>query len=377
MTFTRPTILHIMNNYEDSSILRIVLRLVEHLGSEEFDWRIGSVNAGGDMQKEFQRLNAQVVDFSADSSSPHRKIRAYLQQNPVQLVHTHTPRTIIAASRALWGLPKIPHVATKHLLTSPHDRSMGFLFTIIDRLELFLPAYLVPVSQAMAKQILSQPGIRPDHVFPISNAIPCDEFYQPDQRIPFRQEIGLSEDTCVIGYAGRIEKVKRIDLLLEAFSLLSKRQANVHLLLAGDGDMKPALLQAAKEMGIQKSVTWLGFYRNMPRFLAAVDIYAQSSLNEGLSLSILEAMAAGKPVVATRVGGEDEVISDGQTGLLVQPGSAQSAADALTRLVEDAPLRIRLGSQGKTFVFQHFNIERLVRQYRDLYNRLAVDRMRG
>ena len=165
----------------------------------------------------------------------------------------------------------------------------------------------------MANQILALPWIRPGRVTVIPNAIQCEKFFMSELREKARQELGLDKQQIAIGFTGRIEQVKRLDLLLVAFAEVYKCQPHARLLLAGEGNLRPDLEQLSAQLGVSQVVNWIGFCRDIPRFLSALDIYVQPSINEGLSLSILEAMAAKKPVIATRVGGIEEV-NHGQQG---------------------------------------------------------------
>ncbi len=166
----------------------------------------------------------------------------------------------------------------------------------------------------------------------IRNAIDQQAFQVAGQRDACRSEFQLSPDLIVIGSSGRLEKVKRYDLLLRGFAAFSERFPHSRLMLIGNGSLKTELELLAKELGVADAVIWTGFRSDVPRLLASLDIYVQSSVNEGLSLSILEAMAAGKPVIITDVGGARELVENGRTGILIAPGSAEEISDAMIRL---------------------------------------------
>jgi glycosyltransferase involved in cell wall biosynthesis len=267
--------------------------------------------------------------------------------------------------------PAAVHLATKHLLTTPKDRQWGLVFSLFDRLTLYPPDHLVTVSQTMAWEVISQPGIPASKVTAIPNAIPVELYYQPAERDVVRQELGLSPETLVIGYTGRITRVKNLDLLFDAFKLVLPDFPSLHLVLAGEGDMRPSLENQAKRLGIENAISWVGFCSNIPRFLSAIDIYVQPSANEGLSLSILEAMAAEKPVIATRVGGTKEIINDGSTGLLIESGLAPSLAKALKTLTVNAELRSRIARKAREFVRKEYNIQKMVDGYYQVYRQLG------
>jgi glycosyltransferase involved in cell wall biosynthesis len=240
-----------------------------------------------------------------------------------------------------------------------------------------MPDHLVTVSKTMAKEILSQPGISSNRVTAIPNGIPVDHFYQPQFREGFRQQSGFTPEMVVIGYTGRIAKVKRLDILIEAFAEANKKYPDTRLLLAGEGPMRSELEALVRQLGMENKVRWLGFTSNIPSFLAALDIYIQTSVNEGLSLSILEAMAAEKSVIATRVGSADEIIQDGKTGILIPPGSITAASQSLLSLLDDAKKRSQLAQNAKEYVSTEYGIQHMVDGYESIYCQLMDRRSYG
>ena len=360
-----------MNSFVDLSVTRIVLRLIDHLGSRTISWHVGAVSSLGDMQIAFEGLGCRVIDFTnAGTANPRRSIRRYIREHDIDIVHTHTPRTIVDVSLALLGVDQVTHVATKHLLNARSDRRWGVAYTLLDRLTLYPPDVLVPVSSTMRDQIISQPLIDKRKVVLIRNAIPIGDF-RPGDRAAARLELGLGADANVLGYAGRIDKVKRIDLLLQAFRQVYEQREKAHLVIAGEGNLKGEMEALASALGISHAVRWPGFHRNMPRLLAAIDVYVQSSVNEGLSLSILEAMAAEKAVVATNVGAAKEVIADGETGFLVPPGSSTAIATAVIALLDDPERRAAISRAARAHVESEFDLRKMVDQYGAVYARLA------
>ncbi len=367
-------ILHLINSFGDSSISRIVFRLVGHLGKQGYALHIGALNGTGDMRGEFNRLGALEVDFrggKGETAESIRKIREYVTLHQVDIVHTHTPRTILMTLVAL-GMGRRPvHVATKHILNMPGDRRWGLLYSLLDRLLLYVPTHLVAVSRKVYGQITACPGLGEGRVSMIRNAIDCEPFHVPDQRDSCRSEFGLTPELVLIGTSGRLEKVKRYDLLLQGFSTAHARLPRLRLMIAGDGTLKHELEMLADELGIGHAVIWTGFRKDVPRLLAAMDIYIMSSVNEGLSLSILEAMAAGKPVIITDVGGARELVEDGKTGILIAPGSAAPIETAITELIDNPAKRAAVAQAGMEYVTREFGIGQMMESYRRLYETLT------
>ena len=363
-------ILHLVNNLVDSSISRIVERIIRSLGATQYEWHVGDLGGFGEMAAALKSLGAETVHFSAQQAegpAPQR-IREYVHERGIQIIHTHTPRTILAVTRA--GLKNVPHVATKHLLTKPSDRRWGALYTALDYVTLYLPDRIVPVSESMAAGIKALPGMRDCRVIPVRNAIPCEEFYQPERRRTARRSLGFGPDQVVFGYTGRLDPVKRIDLLLRAFAEVLAAHPNVRLLVVGEGSQSQELEAMGRSLGIAEAVTWTGFRADIARLLAAMDVYVQPSHNEGLSLSILEAMAAGKPVIVTDVGGAREILHHRETGMLIPPRASGALSAAMLELAQCPVLRLQLGEAAKEHVCDEFSLAKMVNAYGQIYQSL-------
>ena len=160
--------------------------------------------------------------------------------------------------------------------------------------------------------------------------------------------------------------------LLEAAALVRQAIPSATLVVVGDGPLRPALEARAQELGLNGSVRFLGAVPQAARLIPHFDVFVLSSVWEGMSNSLLEAMAAGRPVVATRVGGNPEVVVDGETGLLVPPRDARALADATVRLLRDRELARRFGDAGRRRVESQFTLERMVHRMEDLYDDLLA-----
>jgi glycosyltransferase involved in cell wall biosynthesis len=164
-----------------------------------------------------------------------------------------------------------------------------------------------------------------------------------------------------------LEERKGIEFLLEAASHLHVPGVRIRWLVGGKGTLRDWLENRARELGVGDSVTFLGFVARPEEFLRRIDIFVMPSLFEGLGVAALEAMAAGKPVVATRVGGLAESILDGQTGLLVEPRDGRAIADAVAKLISDRPMARHMGLQGRQRVLDQFTLTQMAAQNEAYY----------
>jgi glycosyltransferase involved in cell wall biosynthesis len=190
----------------------------------------------------------------------------------------------------------------------------------------------------------------------------------PEVRGRTRAELGILDDERVVTVVGSLYAVKGHRYLLEAAPRILRACPSTVFLIAGRGDLDAALREQARSLGIESRVRFLGLRQDVPALLAIGDVFVQPSLSEGLSIAILEAMAAARAVVTTRVGGNPELVVDGQTGLLVEPADAGALAAAVTRVLADPPEARRLGDNGLARVQSRFTIEAMVREYEVVYD---------
>ncbi|MDE2150103.1 MAG: glycosyltransferase family 4 protein [Gammaproteobacteria bacterium] len=205
-------------------------------------------------------------------------------------------------------------------------------------------------------QIMLRAGYPAEKLHFVPNAVDCGRFvHSPISARDFR-----------VVFVGRQVAVKGLDVLLRAWAETT-RPAGARLVLAGDGPERPALMQQASALGIAETVEFPGTISDVPALLAGAAAYVQPSHREGLPNSVLEAMAAGLPVIATRIGGHEDIIAEGETGLLVPPADPGALAAALQRLFENSELRRRLGDQAAAYVRRNFATTVVIERLLDLY----------
>jgi glycosyltransferase involved in cell wall biosynthesis len=191
-----------------------------------------------------------------------------------------------------------------------------------------------------------------------------------------RQELGLSPDTRLIAVCSRLNRMKGLEYFLDAASLVARLQPDVRFLIVGgnghrtDGTYQGELERYAASLGIDDRVIFTGFRQDVARMLPEIDISVLPSLSEGLSNSLLEAMAAGVPVIATKVGGTPELVEDGATGLLVAPRNAAALGQAMTLLLDHPATARRIGDAARRDVTARFSVDKMVRDTQSLYVKL-------
>ncbi|MGH9360067.1 MAG: glycosyltransferase, partial [Terriglobia bacterium] len=214
---------------------------------------------------------------------------------------------------------------------------------------------------------LTRAGLPNNKIRVIPNALPEEAFAETAPALP------RSEDVLRVGMIARMNNpVKNYPVLLDAAARLAAKHPSVEFLLVGDGPLRPELETMTRTLRIERQVRFLGDRRDIAAVLASMDISVLTSQSESLSNAIIESMAAGLPAVATRVGGNPDLVCDGETGFLIPPGDAASLADALDRLLTSPDLRRDLGRKAKAFALEHFSLARVLNEYEDLYASLLA-----
>lgn len=290
-----------------------------------------------------------------------RLLRIVSREKP-DILHAHT-RTMQVLAWAVHMLSGVPFVTTCHGL---------YQYRIGRRLFRCWGRWVIAISKASMQRLVEQYKLAPPHqVILIWNGVEVDRFLQapsPEEVDHFRQVNGLKTGP-VIGAVCRLSPVKGLDLLLRSVPGLLKQFPALQVLLVGDGPAREDLICLAYALGIAEHVVISHPVRDTRVPMAAMSIFAAPAHREGFGLSIVEAMVAGLPVVATAAGGPEDIIENGRTGLLIQPGNVEALEQALLKLLQDEALRNRLAQEGRKEAVQHFDMKRVVQQVEQVYKR--------
>jgi glycosyltransferase involved in cell wall biosynthesis len=281
-------------------------------------------------------------------------LRHLIHNENFDLVHLHTKRAHVLA---LWlprgsGLPK--YVVTRRM-DYPERASLYTRLLYNRRVD-----GVIAISQSIVDSLASA-GVVRDRIHLIHSGI---------DPIPFTtaaKAIKPPNTIPVVGTAAVLEERKGYTALLQAAQILKSEGRDIKYLFAGEGTLKRQLEQLVRTTGLIEDVTFMGFISDVPTFLSGIDIFVMPSLFEGLGVAALEAMAAGKPVVASRVGGLTESIIDGQTGFLVPPNDAGKLAAAIRRLIDDPSLGESMGCRGAERVRKSFSMEQMAKKNESYY----------
>ncbi|RJP20679.1 MAG: glycosyltransferase [Candidatus Abyssobacteria bacterium SURF_5] len=294
-------------------------------------------------------------------------LRKLIKQLHIDLVHSHEffMNFYGTAAAAAAGIPSIATV---------HGQTPYAAEKLRRRLACRLVASrgcMVAVSNQVAARFHNEVGISRDRIRTIYNGIDIDVYGDNERLDDLRHELNLPAGTPLVGMVGNLYPVKGYPFFLEAMSLVKQKFPLANFIICGRGKLQAELEMQARHLNLSGSLKFLGFRPDVPRLLRLMDVFVLSSLSEGLSLSILEAMAAARPVVVTDVGGNHEIVVEGETGFLVQPRNAKALAEKVCYLLGNDSVARRMGENGRTRAAAVFSREIMLRNYEHLYEALV------
>ncbi len=366
----RPVVCQLMHGLRVGGAEVLVARLARRL-RDRFDFRFVCLDELGLLGEEL-RGEGFPVDVlgrrpGVDWRLPPR-LACRLASTHVDLIHAHqyTPFFYALAARLLCWRPAI--LFTEHgrwLPDYPRRKRI-----IANRLLLQRRDRVVGVGEDVRRALIVNEGIPARRVATLYNGVDLQPYRRPpEDRSAVRREIGIPDDAFLVIQVARLVPIKDH---LTALAALQRARGNpaVRLALVGEGPEEPAIRAEVERLGLGERVTLLGLRNDVPRLLSAADAFLLTSRNEGIPLTVIEAMAAGLPVVATAVGGVGEVAVDGETALLAPAGDADALARHLLCLAGDPSLCERLGRAGRERAFAHFDEEQMLARYEGLYREM-------
>lgn len=321
-------------------------------------------------QLEAEGFEVQCLDRrpGIDLGCMFRLARLWRRQE-VDLVHAHqyTPFFYAACTRLWRGRP--PILFTEHGRWYPdYPRRRRMLF---NRLMLRGRDRITAVGEAVRDALVRNEGLPRHRIRVIYNGVDGERFApKPERRLPVRQSLGLMETDFVIVQVARLDYLKDHITALRTMARLASQAPEAKLLLVGDGPKREVIEAEIKAQHLEGAVQMLGTREDVPELLWAADVCLLTSISEGIPVTLIEAMAAELPVVATKVGGVPEVVLQGQTGLLAAAGDDAALADCLLRLVRDAELRRRFGQAGRRRAEEMFSQRLMHQQYADCFDEM-------
>jgi glycosyltransferase involved in cell wall biosynthesis len=305
------------------------------------------------------------------------RVLLLLRRLQPDVVHTHTAKAgavgrlaaaMYNATRSRRGRCLIVHTFHGHVLDGYFSPVGSWMIRIAERGLAHLADRIVTISPRQREDIVVRYAIAsPAKTMVVPLGLPLEALLTPTPTAVARRTLELPLDAIVIAFIGRLTAIKEPVALVEAFAAVSEACASARLLIVGDGDLRPAVEAEVRRRGLVDRVSLAGWRYDLENVYGAVDIVALSSRNEGTPVALIEAMAAGRAVVATEVGGVPDLITHGENGLLVPPGDPRALADALIELSNQPTKRQQFGTAGRERVMARYGARRLVEDIHALY----------
>jgi glycosyltransferase involved in cell wall biosynthesis len=371
--------------------------LVTRLDRTRYDVSVLSLSGGPGVRRiERTGVPVCVLDDMPDDEAV-AAVAAHLAAVDADVVHDHMYRAEVVGTQAAWSLAQAGRrrpfvVGTVHSSRIRSEEDRDLLRRLTPRMD-----HLIAVSRAIVRKIEDEGRVGAP-ISLIYNGVDLARYSEQAACPTLLDEYGIAPDAPIVGVVARREPEKGHPTLLEAWPAVLAAVPNAHLLVVGEGSQRELLEAQAASLGLPgtrvhasrlpqlasfsaegnaaPSVTFTGRRDDVPAVTAALDVAVLPSYREAQGLSILEAMALSRPVVASAVGGIPEMIDDGRTGLLVPPRDPIALAAAITRLLTDTPLAVKIGRAGHDLVHERFCVEQMVRSVETIYDEAVADERR-
>lgn len=299
-----------------------------------------------------------------------RKLYYLIQQERPHIVHTHTAKAGFIGRLAAWlaRVPVVCHTFHGHVLHGYFGATKNRFFLELEKFGSRLSSCIITLSGLLRDELVSLGVTHHDHIAVIPLGFELQEFARQKRHSgSFRKELGLSEQDKLVAVVGRLVKIKNIPLFLEAAAKLRHLNQDIHFAVVGDGEEREKLESYARSLGLERVVHFTGWRHDLPKVYADLDVTVISSNNEGTPVSLIEAMAVGCPVVATRVGGVPDLLDNGRLGILVPPGNGEAMGKGILQVFRDEDTTKIRTSLAKKYVLKHYSSARLIADMDRLY----------
>ena len=368
MSGKKIRLMQITHDLAIGGLQQVVVNLCRVIDRELFDVSVLCLRDLGCFAPEVEAMGIPVRFIEQREGTDYLsflKVARVLRENRIEVIHTHNTQPFVDGTigALMAGVKTIVH--TDHARDFPDK-----LRYMVAEWAMSQFAYkVVGVSDHTSRNLMRYEKISPKKIQTIMNGIDGNRFNITIDRDRKRKELGIRETGPVIGLGVRLAEQKGITYLLQAMPVVAASFPDVSLVIAGVGELEEALKKEASDLGVEANVFFVGPRLDMPELLKLFDLYVLPSLWEGLPMVLLEAMAAGCPIVATDVGGNSMAVTSGHNGSLIEARDPAALAAEICRLLSDAHLRDQYAQAGRAVFDSRFSAEIMTRQYEKLYLR--------
>ena len=356
-------VVQVLYSLEIGGAEKLALTIGAHLERKRFRPAICALDRDGPLSEELMRYGIpyHVLWRKGIEAGVLARLYRCFRQERARVVHTHQfPQLLFSCLPARAYGARIVH--TEHEFYTYRDNARARrLFKPLLR---FCSALTV-VGPEIERYYIDELGVPPQRIRVIANAVDIAQFNTSARESRIR--LGLAAEDLVFGIVGRLEREKDHGTLLRAFRRLADQRPATRLLIVGEGSLRRELEDSTRSLGLERNVTFLGMRSDIPELLAAFDVFVLSSVHEGVPLSVVEAMGAGKPVIATDVGGLRLLVKHSVNGLLVPPSDPAAFEAAMSTLAANPELRQSMGARSGQIARESFSVSNMINQYQEIY----------
>lgn len=331
------------------------LNTIPLLNTSDFNTILCVLRERDSLTKQFEDKGISISHLGRNKLDPTTliDILKIIRKEKINIIHAHGYGSA-NFGRLIKLFNKIPVIVHAH----DDDRNYPFHQKFADYLLRNLTDQAIAISEAVKVSCVNKRNISEEKLIVLHNGIPLEDFAVPDEsRIQKeRNRLGIKRESNVIGTVARLREEKGVKYLIQSAVKILDAFPDAVFLIVGDGPLRKELVNLAKKLGLEYKVVFAGFCEDIPSILSIIDIVAVPSISEGLGIAVLEAMAMGKPIVATSVGGIIEILKDGETGLLIPPKNPSILADKIIYLINNKNEARRIGLNAKEESKIHDNI---------------------
>jgi glycosyltransferase involved in cell wall biosynthesis len=365
-------VLHVLANLGAGGAERMAVHIVLGLDRQRFEPAVVAYSGrfGSDLEQQLDQAGLQTWFLGKgsgfDARTYYRLHRVFKEFRP-DIVHTHVHVMRYAFPSLVYFKPRL----MVHTVNNIAEREIEPRARWLQRLAYRRGVIPVAVAQEVAASMERLYGIGNCRV--VWNCIPTDLYASPGTpREVWRAKQGFSEEDVLFVCVARFAAQKNHALLINAFAQGPASDPRAHLVLAGEGALRAQLQERVNKLGLTNRIHFLGLRTDIPDVLGAADAFTLSSDYEGNPLSVIEAMAAGLPIISTAVGGVPELLQNGKEGFIVQPGDAEELSAAMMTLLKDRGLRRTMGAAAAARAKDKFDVSAMVRAYEELYDEIST-----
>lgn len=365
---TAPRVLFLTDSLRMGGIEQLVVRWSRARVAEGYSVEAAVLHPGGDLENDLRAMGVPVHALDKRPGldwSVAKRLRLLARERRIDVIHTN--------DYAPWLYAVLSALGTRvRIVHTEHANVEGALWRryLLEKILSLRTGSLAAVSESVRQVMIRRAHIPSSKIIVIPNGVDTVEFRNdPNRRARARRTLNLMETDCVFGAVGRLVPVKNHEALITAFAALLEKMPTARLVIIGDGPLREALQACIDRLGVSGRVVLAGQRSDIADLLCAFDVYVLPSLSEGMSVSLLEAMASNLPTVATAVGGNRELVRSGDTGLLVPLGDKDALVRGLLALGSDPHERARQGAAARADCEGDYSQAAMLAQYDRLYRR--------